>query len=140
MSYLIDTNVLSELRRREPDASVVRWLERRPATGLYLSVLTLGELRKGIEALPEGERKRALVDWLEIELLGFFAGRVLPIDARVADRWGYLAAQVGRPMPAIDSLLAATALTHDLTLVTRNRRDFQYPGLAVIDPWSEEAT
>lgn len=140
MSYLIDTNVLSELRRREPDANVVRWLERRPATTLYLSVLTLGELRKGIEALPESERKRALVDWLEVELPGFFAGRVLPIDARVADRWGHLAAQAGRPVPAIDSLLAATALTHDLTLVTRNLRDFQYPGLAVIDPWSEGAT
>lgn len=137
MSYLIDTNVLSELRRREPDANVVRWLEGRPATTLYLSILTLGELRKGIEALPESGRKRALVDWLEVELPGFFAGRALPIDARVADRWGHLAAQTGRPVSAIDSLLAATALTHDLTLVTRNRRDFEYPGLAVIDPWSE---
>lgn len=140
MSYLVDTKVLFELRRRKPDANVVKWLERCPATTLYLSVLTLGELRKGIEALPESERKRALVDWLKVELPGFFVGRALPIDARVADRWGHLAAQAGRPVPAIDSLLAATALTHDLTLVTRNRRVFEYPGLAVIDPWSEEAT
>ncbi|AUM00574.1 VapC toxin family PIN domain ribonuclease [Rhodocyclaceae bacterium] len=137
MSYLVDTNVLSELRRRDPDANVVRWLEGRPATTLYLSVLTLGELRKGIEALAEGARKRRLLDWLEVELPGFFTGRVLPVDARVADRWGYLVAQAGRPLPAIDSLLAATALTHGLTLVTRNLRDFRYPGLAVIDPWSE---
>jgi predicted nucleic acid-binding protein len=137
LSYLVDTNVLSELRRRDPDANVVRWLEGRPATTLYLSVLTLGELRKGIEALPEGARKRRLLDWLEVALPGFFAGRVLPIDARVADRWGQLVAQAGRPVPAIDSLLAATALTHGLTLVTRNLRDFQYPGLAVVDPWSE---
>lgn len=137
MSYLVDTNVLSELRRRDPDAKVVRWLEGRPATSLYLSVLTLGELRKGIEALPEGARKRRLLDWLEVELPGFFAGRALPIDARVADRWGQLVAQAGRPVPAIDSLLAATALTHGLSLVTRNLRDFQYPGLAVVDPWSE---
>lgn len=136
MSYLVDTNVLSELRRREPDANVVRWVEGRPATTLFLSVLTLGELRKGIEALSEGARKRQLLDWLEVELPGFFAGRVLPVDARVADRWGHLAAQAGRPLPAIDSLLAATALTHGLTLVTRNLRDFQYPGLAVIDPWA----
>lgn len=138
MSYLIDTNVLSELRRREPDPNVVNWLERRPATTLYLSVLTLGELRKGIDALPEGVRRRALLDWLEIELPAFFSGRLLTIDARIADRWGHLLAQAGRPMPAIDSLLAATALTHDLILVTRNLRDFQYPGLSVIDPWSED--
>lgn len=137
MIYLVDTNVLCELSRRDPDANVVRWQEGRPATTLYLSVLTLGELRKGIEALPEGERKRQLLDWLEVELAGFFAGRVLPIDARVADRWGHWVAQAGRPVPAIDSLLAATALTHGLTLVTRNLRDFQYPGLAVVDPWSE---
>lgn len=135
MSYLIDTNVLSELRRRDPDVNVVRWLESRPATTLYLSVLTLGELRKGIELLPEGARKRRLLDWLEVDLPGFFTGRLLPIDAQVADRWGHLVAQAGRPLPAIDSLLAATALTHGLTLVTRNRRDFQHPGLVVIDPW-----
>lgn len=139
MSYLVDTNILSELRRREPNRNVVRCLEGHPAATLYLSVLTLGELRKGIEALPEGARKLALLDWLEIELPGFFARRVLPIDARVADRWGYLLALAGRPVPAIDSLLAATALTHDLTLITRNVRDFRYPGLAVIDPWSEQA-
>lgn len=137
MSYLVDTNVLSELRRSNPDADVVRWLEGRPATTLYLSVLTLGELRKGIEMLPEGTRKRRLLDWLEVDLPGFFTGRLLPIDAQVADRWGHLVAQAGRPLPAIDSLLAATALTHGLTLVTRNRRDFQHPGLVVIDPWVE---
>ena len=137
MSYLVDTNVLSELRRSNPDADVVRWLEGRPATTLYLSVLTLGELRKGIEMLPEGTRKRRLLDWLEVDLPGFFIGRLLPIDAQIADRWGHLVAQAGRPLPAIDSLLAATALTHGLTLVTRNRRDFQHPGLVVIDPWVE---
>ena len=140
MSYLIDTNVLSELRRREPDSNVVMWLEGRPATTLFLSVLTLGELRKGVDALPESNRKLALVDWLEIALPGFFAGRVLSIDARVADRWGRLLANAGRPLPAIDSLLAATALTHDLTLVTRNARDFQYPGLMVINPWLEQGS
>lgn len=134
MSYLIDTNVLSELRRRDPDVNVVRWMADRPATTLYLSVLTLGELRKGVEGLPEGNRKRRLLDWLEVELPTFFAGRILPVDATVAVRWGRLLAQAGRPLPAIDSLLAATALAHGLTLVTRNLRDFQHPDLTVLDP------
>lgn len=136
MSYLIDTNVLSELRRRDPDVNVVRWTADRPATTLYLSVLTLGELRKGVEGLPEGQRKRRLLDWLEVELPAFFAGRILPVDATVADRWGRLLAQAGRPLPAIDSLLAATALAHGLTLVTRNLWDFQHPDLTVLDPWT----
>ena len=135
MSYLIDTNVLSELRKRTPDAQVVRWLSERPATTLYLSVLTLGELRKGIEALPEGDRKRSLLDWLETELPAFFSGRILPVDTRVADRWGRLLARASRPLPAIDSLLAATALAHGLTLITRNLRDFEHPELSVLDPW-----
>ena len=135
MSYLIDTNVLSELRRREPDAHVVRWMSERPATTLYLSVLTLGELRKGIDLLPSGVRKQRLLDWLEVDLPAFFAGRILPIDAPVADRWGRLMAQAARPVPAIDSLLAATALTHGLTLVTRNLKDFKHADLAVLDPW-----
>lgn len=136
MSYLIDTNVLLELRRRDPDANVVRWMADRPATTLYLSVLTLGELRKGVEGLPEGDRKRRLLDWLKVELSAFFAGRILPVDATVAQRWGRLLAQAGRPLPAIDSLLAATALAHGLTLVTRNLRDFQHPDMTVLDPWT----
>jgi predicted nucleic acid-binding protein len=136
LSYLIDTNVLSELRRRDPDDNVVRWMADRPATTLYLSVLTLGELRKGVEGLPEGDRKRRLLDWLEVELAAYFAGRILPVDASVADRWGRLLAQAGRPLPAIDSLLAATALAHGLTLVTRNLRNFQHPDLTVLDPWT----
>jgi hypothetical protein len=135
VSYLVDTNVLSELRRREPDANVLRWMSARPATTLYLSVLTVGELRKGIEMLAESERKRALLDWLDIELPAFFSGRILPIDEAVADRWGRLVAEAARPLPAIDSLLAATALTHGLTLVTRNLRDFQPLNLPVLNPW-----
>src|SRR5690606_8149027 len=99
LSYLLDTSILSKLRRRQPDARVLRWLEERPPVALYLSVLTLGELRKGIGVLSEGTRKRAMLDWLEVELPAFFAGRVLSIDARVADRGG-LVAQAGRPLPA----------------------------------------
>ena len=137
MSYLVDTNVLSELRRRAPSAAVVDWFAQRPATTLYLSVLTLGEIRKGIDPLPDDERKLKLLDWLEVDLPAFFSSRILPVTATVADRWGRLIAQEGRPCPAIDSLLAATAITHGLKLVTRNTRDFDFPGLDVINPWGD---
>ena len=136
MSYLIDTNVLSELRRRHPNTNVTQWFAERPSSTLFLSVLTLGELRKGIDALAESPRKLALLDWLETELPVFFSGRILNIDARVADRWGRLVAQTKQPLPAIDSLLAATALSYGLSLVTRNLRDFQHADLTVLDPWS----
>ncbi|MDH4391887.1 MAG: type II toxin-antitoxin system VapC family toxin [Aquabacterium sp.] len=137
MSYLIDTNVLSELRRKQPDPSVVRWFSQRPASTLYLSVLTLGEIRKGIEGLADPSRRLALLDWLETVLPAFFAGRILPIDTSVADRWGRLVALAGRPLPVIDSLLAATAAQHGLILVTRNLRDVQGLGAQVLDPWAD---
>ncbi|RDI22031.1 hypothetical protein DFR41_108155 [Pseudacidovorax intermedius] len=135
MSYLVDTNALSELRRRVPDANVAAWFARRPPTTLYLSVLTLGEIRKGIAGVPEPARRQVLADWLEVDLPLFFTGRVLGIDAAVADRWGRLVAEAGRPLPAIDSLLAATALVHDLVLVTRNTRDFAGMPVQVFNPW-----
>ena len=136
MSYLLDTNVLSELRRKLPNPRVVHWFSQRPATTLYLSVLTLGEIRKGIEVLPDPARRLTLLDWLETRLPAFFAGRILPIDAAVADRWGRMVAQAGRPVPAIDSLLAATAEQHGLTLVTRNPRDLKGLAVQVINPWA----
>lgn len=139
MSYLIDTNVLSELRRKQPDSHVVAWFAERAAQSLFLSVLTLGEIRKGIERLDHAQadsaRKQRLSDWLEQELPTFFLGRLLNVDTGVADRWGQLQAVVGRPLPAIDSLLAATALQHNLTLVTRNVKDFADMGVGLINPW-----
>lgn len=135
MSYLVNTNVLSELRRKQPDPGVVTWFANRPASTLYLSVLTLGELRKGIETLPSGKKSLALRDWLEVDLTAFFSGRILSIDAGVADSWGRLIAKAGRPVPAIDSLIAATAVHHGLILVTRNVADFAFPELDVINPW-----
>ena len=135
MSYLIDTNIISELRRKDANPGVVAWFADRPATTLYLSVLTLGEIRKGVEALPNSKRKLALRDWFEVDLPAFFSGRILPVDEAVVDRWGRLLARIERTAPAIDTLIAATALRHGLSLVTRNEADFTFPELDVINPW-----
>jgi predicted nucleic acid-binding protein len=137
LSYLLDTNVLSELKRKLPDPGVVAWFAHRPAATLFLSVLTLGEIRKGIQGVADEKRRLILLDWLETDLPAFFSARILPVDTQVADRWGRLQAAAGRPIPAIDSLLAATALTHDLVLVTRNTRDFEGLGVSLINPWSD---
>ena len=136
MSYLLDTNILSETIRRAPNKFVLTWLEKIPGEALFVSVLTLGEIRKGVEAVEDKKRREKLRLWLEHELPAWFEGRVLPVDIAVADRWGRILAEVGRPMPTIDSLLAATALHHELRLVTRNARDFEYPGLEVINPFT----
>lgn len=136
MSYLIDTNVLSELRRKTPDANVMSWFAARPAVTLYISVLTVGEIRKGIESHKDASRRHLLTDWLETELVAFFAGRILPVDANVADRWGRMIAEAGRPLPSIDSLLAATAAVNDLVLVTRNTKDFSGLPVQTFNPWT----
>ena len=136
MSYLLDTNVVSELVRPKPDERVLQWFRAVPDSALHLSALTVGEIRKGLELLEKGSRKEQLRVWLEQEIPAWFEGRLLAIDTAVADRWGKLLAQVNRPLPAVDSLLAATALYHDLRLVTRNAADFPYPGLEIINPWN----
>lgn len=136
MSYLLDTNVVSETIRRKPDEAVISWLDQIPGEAIFVSVLTLGEIRKGIEALPDGKRRDKLRLWVDHELPQWFEERVLPVDLAVADRWGRLLAEIGRSVPTIDSLLAATALHHDLRMVTHNVGDFDYPGLQVINPWS----
>lgn len=135
MSYLLDTNVLSETVRRRPEPRVIGWLEQTPDEALFISVLTFGEIRKGIEGLRDQQHRERLRVWLEHDLPAWFAGRVLPIDLGVADRWGRLMAEAVRPLPSIDSLLAATALHHELRLVTRNEPDFAYSGLDVVNPW-----
>ena len=135
MSYLLDTNVVSEVVRARPSPDVVRWLRDVPDEALHLSVLSLGELRHGAERIGDGRRKEKLRLWIEQDVPAWFEERLLPISAAVADRWGRLLAEMRRPVPAIDSLLAATAITHGLRLVTRNERDFAFPGLEVLNPW-----
>ncbi len=139
MSYLVDTNVISELTRPQPAAAVAAWFEEVADEALHLSVLTLGELRRGVEKRPAGKRKETLRYWLEQELPAWVGTRLLPIDAAVADTWGRLHAGAERTLPALDSLLAATALHHHLRLVTRNTMDFDVAGLETINPWSAEA-
>jgi toxin FitB len=135
VSYLLDTNVVSELARPKPERLVQNWFAGVADEALFLSVLTLGELRKGVESLPHGVKRERLRHWLEIDLPAWFGGRLLTVDTSVADRWGRLLAGTRRTPAAIDSLLAATALQHDLRLVTRNVADFNFAGLEVVNPW-----
>lgn len=138
MSYLIDTNVISELVSAKPHRNVIAWFKLIPVDTVFLSVLTLGEIRKGIEKVKDNKRKKKLLVWLEHGLIQMFNTRILDITIDVADRWGRLQHQVTRTLPAIDSLIAATALHHDMTLVTRNMDDFlDCPGLEIINPWTD---
>jgi len=137
--FLLDTNCISELVRPKPNPRVLSWIDTVDEDTLFLSVLTLGEIRSGVAALPVSGRRTQLESWLEIDLPARFAGRVLPIDLNVADRWGRLAAsarQSGKPLAIIDGLLAATALEFDLTVVTRNTADFAKTPVEVLDPWN----
>ncbi len=139
MSYLLDTNVVSEARRPRPDKNVLRWLAAQPLTRTYLSVITLGELEEGITALGETQRAQALRGWLA-QLTESFGGRILDVDPDVATTWGRIRAEAkrqGRPPPAVDALLAATAITHALTLVTRNVADVAMLPVTILNPWDE---
>jgi|HubBroStandDraft_6_1064221.scaffolds.fasta_scaffold68196_2 predicted nucleic acid-binding protein len=139
--YLLDTNVISEYNREEtpPHPGVVKWIEATPETLQYLSVLTLGEIEKGILLLDEGKRRREIKQWFENDLQARFAGRILAIDSGVASMWARFIAPLlkqGRPLPTIDSLLAATALANDLTFVTRNVKHFAGLQVPLLNPWA----
>jgi len=126
---------LSESRRTPVDKNLRAWLSEIPGEALFVSVLTLEEIRYGIENLKEEKRRTQLALWLEYELAAWFENRILPLDMKIADRWGNLRAR-HRTLPAIDSLLAATALTCDLIFVTRNTKDFMsIPELKILNPW-----
>ena len=136
--FLLDTNCISELVRPKPELRVLEWMEAADETLLYLSVLTVGEIRKGLAGLNQGKRRTRLEAWLEVELQGRFSGRIVPIDAAIADRWGLLAAEgkrKGKALSIIDGLLAATALHLNLTVVSRNASDFAVTQVPVLNPW-----
>ena len=137
--FLLDTNVISELVKPKPEPRVTTWIDSIDEDLLYLSVLTLGEIRRGIASLRDAQRRVILEAWLDSDLIFRFAERILPIDGAVADRWGRLAADAASaksPLPVIDGLLAATALDHNLTYVTRNTKDVAVTRVSVFNPWS----
>lgn len=135
--YLLDTNIISEGTKKQPNDNVSQWLNAIDYRDTYLSVLTLGEIRKGIEKIHDQSKKQKIIQWLESDLLKQFHGRIIPIDKDIADKWGYL--QHALSMPAVDSLIAASALVHNLKLVTRNVKDFQdIIGLELVNPWKIE--
>jgi predicted nucleic acid-binding protein len=136
MSYLIDTCALSELVSVRPDKNVISWFESKPQESLHLSVLSLGEIRKGVEKMSQGRRRDQILSWLEHDLPLWFEDRMLPVDNHVADEWGRLLSKVERTIPAVDSLIAATALCRRLTVVTRNVKDFDLPGIETLNPWT----
>jgi predicted nucleic acid-binding protein len=136
--FLLDTNVISELVKPRPEENVTAWIEATDESLLFLSVLTLGEIRRGIAALPQSRRQATLEAWLDKDLRARFEERILDIDQEVADRWGLLTAVArnsGIVLPVIDGLLAATALEHNLTLVTRDTGQIPSMGVAVFNPW-----
>jgi predicted nucleic acid-binding protein len=138
--FLLDTNVISELVRPRPEANVTAWIECTDESLLYLSVLTLGEIRRGIAVLPQSRRRATLEAWLDKDLRTRFEDRILGIDQEVADRWGLLTAAArtsGIVLPVIDGLLAAMALEHNLTLVTRDTGQIPSMGIAVFKPWEK---
>jgi predicted nucleic acid-binding protein len=139
VSFLLDTNVVSEWTKPHPNAGVANWLADVDEDRVYLSVVTIAELRHGIERLPSGRRRSRLDEWLRLELPLRFEGRVLPVTVEIADEWGRLVARreaLGRPMHAMDAMLAATAALHSLTFVTRNVQDFESAVTTLINPWT----
>lgn len=138
MTWLLDTCVISELAKPRPKTSVVDWMRECDEDELFLSVVTIGELEKGIARLPESSKRTTLEQWVRHELANRFAERLLSIDASTAARWGTLVGASearGQPLPVIDSLIAASSLQHGLTVVTRNTDDLERCGARCFNPW-----
>jgi predicted nucleic acid-binding protein len=137
--YLLDTNVVSELVKARPDERVVAWIKAADETDLHLSVLTFAELRYGIEKLPQGVRRDRLRSWMDTDLADRFEDRILDINRDIAESWGIIMARAAAAsvrLPVMDTLLAATAEHHGMTMVTRNVRDFARAGVTTLDPWA----
>ncbi len=139
MIYLIDTCCISELVKKKPDSNVVKWFADQDELSMYLSVITFGELRKGIEKLSDSKKRKELNRWVKEDLSHRFKNRILNINMKEVNKWGEILATAeknGKPLPAIDSLIAATAQVHDLSVVTRNTQDMEGSGVEVINPWT----
>jgi tRNA(fMet)-specific endonuclease VapC len=139
VNYLLDTCLISELVAKQPNQQVVDWLDAQVPETLYLSVITIGEIAKGISKLTASKRKESLTKWLNETLPNRFEHRILTIDVSTMMFWGNLVGQLeqnGRPLPVMDSLIAAIALQNSLSLVTRNENDFAGTGVVIVNPWS----
>jgi predicted nucleic acid-binding protein len=138
MKFLMDTCVISEIIRPKPSSKVIAWIKKEDESNFFISVLAFGELHKGIEKLAESKRKEELHNWVENDLTERFLGRIIDIDIQVAMLWGKIqgiAEKAGKPMPAVDALIAATGIAHHLTVVTRNTADMEESGVALLNPW-----
>lgn len=134
MMYLLDTDVISETVKSSPNSNVLSWLSEIESRSFALSVLTIGEIRIGVEKLEDVARRQKIIQWLEIDLIKQFQSRIIDINAEIADKWGYIYSKF-KILP-IDSLIAASAIVHNLKLVTRNTKDFcAISGLEIINPW-----
>ncbi|MBW4672205.1 MAG: type II toxin-antitoxin system VapC family toxin [Cyanomargarita calcarea GSE-NOS-MK-12-04C] len=139
MSYLLDTCLISELVAKQPNQQVLDWFNAQVPETLYLSTITIGEIAKGISKMTASKRKESLTNWLNEALPNLFEQRILSIDFSTMVLWGNLVGQLelwGRPLPAMDSLIAAIALQNSLSLVTRNENDFAGTGVVIVNPWS----
>ena len=138
MKYLLDTCVISEVIKPRADKNVISWMQNQDEESLYLSVLTFGEIEKGIEKSPDGARKRKLKLWVEEDLKKRFEGRILPINIDVSIKWGVIqgnAELLGKPMPAIDGLIAVSGIVHNCIVVTRNVSDMNQSSAELLNPW-----
>ena len=141
MRFLLDTCAISEFAKPAPNPAVLKWLAEQDELSLYLATVSLGELRSGIVKLDDGKRKSFLQNWLAENVIKRFGDRILPLSLEVCLRWGEMQAQLekqGQPMPVIDGLIAATALQHQLTIVTRNIKDMEASGAGLFNPWSTQ--
>jgi predicted nucleic acid-binding protein len=140
VKFLLDTCLISELVKKNPDTKVAAWLDEQNEQNLFLSVLTFGELQKGVGKLPDGERKEALLSWIEHDLVERFHGRVLELDLETAMVWGRLQGEAelkGNKLPVMDSLIAASAIANGFVVVTRNVKDLERCRARVFNPWGE---
>lgn len=141
MSFLLDTNVISEWVKPRPHTGVIRWLAEADEDRVFISVISIAEVRRGLERMAKGRRRDRIAAWLWEELAVRFEGRILPVDVAVAQEWGVIierARRGGNTLSVMDGFLAATAQTRELTLVTRNTGDFRGLGIGIFDPWTTE--
>jgi predicted nucleic acid-binding protein len=140
MNYLLDTCVISELVKATPNGNVINWIKHTPNERLFLSVITIGEIRKGITKLPDSKKKHRLTNWLNT-LLEDYQARIYTIDLAVAENWGIIQGKAennGIPVASIDSLIAAVAQTYNLIVVTRNENDFASTNVTILNPWRDK--